>query len=329
MHDPGHIPNMIFLSFGLRHQARLFFPGLKCEGNSSNEVSNELKAILYKDAVRPTAIRVLPHLVRDWPASFSSAQFKDHGPSGVSNTTLFIPQEYLQQFDTSLRSRVDCVDSLKWARNFVWGTEIRGIKDITSHSLNGTPESRKMLLESVLTDLPEGTWYVDVGIEYSIQGRSLQWCTDSHHTLIQHITKMTAEQTRSATRNNRAFSQQLSSHLNAIAGFRLSLAARSTCGPFEAAFVQAYTTDKSQTYHPHYKNYGKAITPKQALTGNPPKFCESLISVYNDASTTVDVSVRVEMRVPYIHAPNVLVGDDLDWNVIRGCISSFKREVWW
>jgi hypothetical protein len=118
----------------------MFFPRLKKDGRPSVNLTREELAQLYDDAIMPVARQVIPETIHAWPASFAVAQFRDRkDATRFSNSSLLIPADKVDQFDSLLREHINSTDHLKWARQFFWGTEIRGVKDICCHAMDSNP----------------------------------------------------------------------------------------------------------------------------------------------------------------------------------------------
>jgi hypothetical protein len=94
-----------------------------------------------------------------------------------------------------------------------------------------------------------------------------------------------------------------------------------------AVYMQVYTTNKSQTYHPENGRYGKTLTPKEAMHGNPPPWCQSLLNLYRDAAHNVDVAGRIEVRCPLEFAEGCLTTFPED--TTRRSLTRYRREIWW
>jgi len=299
--------------------------------NNRNRQGVNLTAIelgqIYGLAIRSAAADVLRDTVHDWPTSFEGSQFRDrnHG-AGFTNSGVIISALRLSQFDKRIRHHVDAHPDLQWARDYFWGTEIRGMKDAYTHLISRSPERRRRILESVTEDIDTryGTWYIDVGLELILGGQALLWSTDAHSLILQAAVGICENQANTIISMQSKYSRDVSTHLESVSGFRAILGAHN---PISAVYVQAYTSDKSQTYHPENGRYGKTLTPKVAMHGNPPPWCQSLLNLYRDAARNVDVAARVEVRCPLEFAEHCLV--TFPEETIRRSVICYRREIWW
>ncbi|KAF8965663.1 hypothetical protein BDZ97DRAFT_771108 [Flammula alnicola] len=329
--DPGEIPNVYFGSFGPRHTLRLFFPALKSDARTKVSLTHEELQVLYEQIIYKAADEVSHHLLRDWPASFESAQMKDRNKSGgFSNSSVILPAEDMYGIGLEMRSIVDNHPDLEWAKGFFWGAEIRGVKDSTHH-IAGDPEGQRDEIERRLAALcdklaiNEGRWFIDVGLEFSSPNQALIWNTLGHSHLLEAALDITSNEANKIMSNVRKYAKDCSTHLTSLSGFRAAF--QNGIGPCKTTYLQVYTTDKSQTYHPEKGNFGKTITPKEAMKGNPSPWCQQLTYLYHDAAQRVDVYARIEARCPLKLQSECLVG--LPADVVRRAVSCYRREIWW
>jgi hypothetical protein len=127
--------------------------------------------------------------------------------------------------------------------------------------------------------------------------------------------------------NSSKYTRDPVSHLTAISGFRAVPGVRGQ-GMYEAAYIQAYTTDKAVVYHPEGRHHAKFITIKEAMQfKHPSKTIEGIYNIYDEARTANSSNARLEVRVPYQFATQVLI--ELDPNVLKDCLCSFTRQEWW
>jgi hypothetical protein len=303
---------------------RIFFPGLLDQGTarSGSFLSKEELRDLYDKGVRPAVEAVAPASLHDWPADFFAESFraKKH-QHGFSQSSKPLPGYLAEEFSRELRSRL--AEDVPWAKNIVFGTQIRGVKNATCHDLHESRPALQRFLENI--DTTRGHWYIDVALEFVDKGRALLWRSDAHHHIAAEALALRPEEAESFTTNSK-HRVDLSSHLTALAGFQSS-PTKSQGGPYQITYLQAYTTDKSVTYHPEKGHFGKFITPSMAMTGAPPTFCENLEQAYKSARDKVDVAARIEVRVELKYANHVLLS--FDHAVLHRSLVSMKRGVWW
>jgi len=285
---------------------------------------------IYDLAIRAAAQDVLPDTVHDWPTSFKAAQFKDrnHG-RGFTNSGVIISGLRLSELDQQIRYHIETEPVLEWAADYFWGTEIRGVKDAYTHPISTPPAERLRLLESVTKDIDTtyGTWYVDVGLEFILGGQALLWSTDSHSQIMQAAFGIDAREANSIMSKRSKYFRDVSTHLESLSGFRVVLDDNSMNNRVSAVYGQAYESSKSQTYHPENGRYGKTLTLKEAMHGNPPPWCQNLLNLYRDAARNVDVAARIEVRCPLEFAEECLIAFPED--TLRTSLTCYKREIWW
>ncbi|KAF9521312.1 hypothetical protein CPB83DRAFT_841362, partial [Crepidotus variabilis] len=292
--SPHKVPNTMFGSFGARHNLRIFFPRLVSAARKKSDVETEELAGFYDHALRPAIDRVYPGTLHNWPGSFHTAQFRDMRRSGgFSNSSVILGRRSLDEFDAVLRELVDAEDTMAWAKDYFWGFEIRGLKQATKHRMGDETASQREL-EHLLKEFedPEETWYVDVGLEIGIKEKALAWMVRGHAAIVAEALGID-EAAANAIVAKTCFASDMSSCIEQLAGFRTALL---SVGIDLAVYLQAYLSDKTQTYHIGGGINFRALSIMMALHGNPPIFCRNLLQVLQDASAVLDVLLRIEMR---------------------------------
>jgi len=331
--EPSTVPNVHFGQFGLRHSIRMFFPRLKTDERVSVRLTAEELQPLYDTVIRPAVALVMPEIVCDWPGSFSTAEWKDRNSRrGFSHSSYLIPKERMQHFSQEIRHIINNNRQLKWARDFFWGVEIRGVKNECSHPITSTDVEATQATNLVLrqVDTTIGTWYGDIGLEFMLTNQALVWSTNGHRDLLMHMLGIPREEADAVISNPRCYSRDITTHVMALSGFRAKFSHHQQglgAGPMFVAYAQAYQTDKQQTYHPEKSRFGKTLSAKVAVQGNPPLWCQSLLRVYDDAAKRVNVATRFEARIPI-----QFIGDALrrvDLAIIKRLMVCYKRELWW
>lgn len=211
---------------------------------------------------------------------------------------------------------------------------IRGVKHGNFHHVDVV--SAQLFLDELMEDsqlsyeVPNiGEWYIDVAIQISDDRQGcLQWITSAHYAVIEQAMRITHEHAeRISDINSSKYSRDHASHLTAISGFRATPGVQAE-GPFEVAYIQAYTTDKSVVYNIDGAHHAKFLTLAEAMgTIQPPTMVNGLYDIYAAALRANSSSARVEVRVPFAFATAVLV--EFDPLVLRDCLCSFTREEWW
>jgi hypothetical protein len=343
--DYHKIPNFEFGTFGTRHQLHIFFPGLwspeRSQQSKPYHLTERERAFWYENGFRPAIATLLGQsIASEWPAKYSTEQFRARKTrGGFAWGTKLIPSNVVDHLTDRIRAELAMnplisEDDIAWARDFFVLHTIRGTKHSTYHQVD--MESAEYYLfdfvqdAQLSPDVPEvGDWYIDVGIQISSQeDECLQWTTSTHNEVIQqalHISDEHAE--RISNINSSKYSRDLASHLMAISGFRATPGVLAQ-GEYEAAYIQAYTTDKSIVYHPEGRHHAKFISIKEAMGMNhPTKTIEGIYGIYEEARTANSSSARLEVRVPYRFATQVMM--EFDPDVLKNCLCSFTRQEWW
>jgi hypothetical protein len=343
--DVHKIPNFEFGTFGMRHHLHLFFPGLwspeRSQQSNPYHLTERERAFWYENGFRPAIAALLGQsIASEWPAKYSTEQFRARkARGGFSWGTKLIPSNAVDHLADCIRTELDmnplvAEADIAWARNFFVLHTIRGTKHSTYHQVD-IDSAEYYLYDFVQAaqlshEVPDiGDWYIDVGIEISSnEGECLQWTMAAHHEVVQqalHISDENAQ--RISDINSSKYSRDPVSHLTAISGFRAVPGIRAR-GEYEAAYIQAYTTDKSIVYNPEGRHHAKFITIKEAMGVNQPtKTIEGIYSIYEEARTANSSNARLEVRVPYKFATEVLMQFDPD--VLKNCLCSFTRQEWW
>lgn len=288
----------------------------------------------YDLGLRPAAVQLLGSQADEWPSNYGTEIFRAQGQGGTYQfQSKLVSHWHVAELGETIRGCLEANGCL-WGIGMVFLHQIRGVKASTSHSLerHASEQALAAFLNSNNLDhqrmLLSGSWWVDVGIEInSVIDSCLAWRTDSHY----HITKaacnlqdVVAE--RITTPGSGSYARDLVSHLPAVSGCRIATAARSR-GPFQVAYLQAYTTDKSLTYRHDQGHHGKFTTTIKALTGAATKYINDLYDLYNDAADTTSSLARLEVRLPLKYAALALL--NLQEDLFRRSLVAIPRHTWW
>ncbi|KAF8057086.1 hypothetical protein FPV67DRAFT_1430835 [Lyophyllum atratum] len=340
------IPNFEFGKWDDRHHLNIFFPDLwtpeRGVGRTAWLLTKEERAFWYDVCLRP-AIKTLlgADVAREWPATFETECLRASRIRGYPQwATRLIPREYVRQLATQIRAEVEEALLLieghgyDWAKNFFILHTVRGTKHTTMHHVDEV--SAEFYLSTLIEDAhlaPEipagGDWYVDVAIELSSpDAQCLQWVTASHNTLVQQALQIPDLHASRITRmGSSKYVRDPASHLTAVSGFRITPGLHAQ-GNFEASYIQAYTTDKTVVANKDAGHHAKHVTLAEAMgPTQPTKNIEALHAIYDAAIHANPSSARLEVRVPYQKAAEVLV--EFDDSEIRRCLCSFTPQEWW
>jgi hypothetical protein len=302
------------------------FPGLFMDGGSAH-LPAERKAEIYDDGIIPALTQVAPEDVQNWPPTYKDSLFRARNRTGTHQfgtkaLASWEVDDFIRRLTESLSQRHD------WAREAVFITQIKGVKE--AHRHNPNPRDSDQALTEFLSgiDASEGTWFVDVGLEISEPTKAYQWRTDSHATIIRHTLSVSHQAAIQSTNvSSRNYSRDLSSHILDLAGCRVQLVTERSQGPHRARYVQLYTTDKAVVYHLEKGRHSKFMTGYEALNGTPPKFITDLYHAFYNARESLDCAARIEIRVPLQAAKTVLQG--IPPEVLERSIVVYPRKVWW
>lgn len=311
----------------------MLFPGLYGEGRSPILTKDE-QTTFYEKGLRPAVVQLLAQQADEWPPTYNDELFRARGQTGAYNfQTKMVPTWLVGELGETIRQFL-AANGVPWGVGLLFLHQIRGVKVSTSHSLEHDASQEALDLFLRGNDLDplrmshSGSWWIDVGLEVSsVEGGCLAWRTDSHFHLVKVACELDDDIAHRITSpGSSSYGRDLVSHLPAISGCRVTPGARSR-GPFDVAYLQAYTTDKSLTYRPDQGHYGKFMTASNALTGKSAEYMEDLYALYTSAAATTSSSARLEIRVPFASAGNVLL--NITEETFRDSLVSIPREVWW
>lgn len=285
------------------------------------KLSKEESEELYDTIVQPTIATIAPHLAKDWPTTVRVEQFRANNTGrGYQSSAYIVSVGLLPAFRRELHRRLQQHPTFRYC---LFCTHIQGIKGSTVHDLSHYEADLAMVKLFDEFDTRQGQWWVDVGLELQDGERAIVWRKDAAHVLIAYALQVSLDQAGVIARSRR-FEYDINAHLLEVAGFRVYFT--SPMGEMEATYMQAYTTDKSLTYHKFGSQHSQNINGTMAMEGFPPKYCTELSVAYEEAREK-NVAARLEVRLPLHHATNFLV--EFDMNTIRQSVLSIHRENFW
>lgn len=339
------IPNFMLGTFGPRHHLNIFFPGLWSKDRAKNppayRTTLKERSFWYEKGFRPAILSLLGQRVAsEWPATYETEEIRARkNRGGHAWATKMIPVDVVDRLMDRVRRKLvaDATldrEDVAWAQDFFVMHTIRGVKHATSHSPDFDEAEfhlRQFLLDAKISPAAHllGTWWIDVGIEFSSdEGQCLQWITSAHSRVVRHALGISRRDAERITQiNSSKYSRDLASHLTAISGFRITPGKRAE-GDFETVYIQAYTTDKAVVYNPDGAHHAKFVTAREALGPvQPTKTIDGIHTIYEKARADNSSNARLEVRVPYRFATEVLV--ELDEVLFRNALCAFTRETWW
>ncbi|TEB22046.1 hypothetical protein FA13DRAFT_1641948 [Coprinellus micaceus] len=330
------IPNMLFATFKERNSIVMVFPGLYSP-NQTHWLNKDKRCKIYEDGIRPAMVKLLGSRSNELPTVLDSEIFRAQQSSGkLSYTTKTFPSWQVQNLGKLIR------DSLiqrghDWALGMVYLHMIRGVKNTSFHAVEGwaADDALKTFFHENHIPLAEarsgqhGRWFIDVGLEISMQRRCLLWRTDKHADVYQELTNVDPQEADRITRmGSSQYVRDFIAHLTGVSGARITPGARGE-GPFEVAYCQMYVTDKALTAAKGNGRHAKHITPTDAFQNHRhvDMFFQKLLDLYLNASELNLSSVRVELRVPLAYATTVLL--DFDQTRICNCLVAVPAPDYW
>lgn len=291
----------------------------------------------YENGLRPAIAHLLGQVVQEWPATYQTEEIRARkSGGGYSWGSRIIQRDVVG--DLMERIRLELLMSNDEEGD--WGLDafvlhtIRGVKDGTFHQAD--PLSAAHYLEDFLLGArivedasTRGEWFIDVGIQISSEvSRCVQWRTATHRHVVQQALRISDANAERITQiNSSKYQRDPSSHLTAVSGFRIMPGVRAE-GDFRAVYIQAYTTDKAVVYNPDGNHYAKFLTTAEALDSkHPTPTINGIHDIYDKAREDNASSARLEVRVPFRFATEVLL--EFDPDVLRNCLCLFSREEWW
>jgi hypothetical protein len=118
----------------------------------------------------------------------------------------------------------------------------------------------------------------------------------------------------------------MSIHLPAVSGCRITPGRHGRGAP-GVEYLQLYTTDKSHIYRLDQGHHGKFITCTDILKGKGVDYSRHLYELYRNAADKTHSLARLEVRVPLLHAPTVLL--NIDEDLLYESLLSFSPRIWW
>lgn len=281
-----------------------------------------------------------PQVASEWPASVETEKARAMRTKGLPSwQQKNFPLNAIPYLAATIRQAIEEDGGLNradkaWASDFIVMHNIRGVKHSNPHVINahnvGYFLDRFLRESSIPPHAPVfGDWWIDVGMQInSGEENCLQWSTAAHYRLLEQTLRISRRDAiRIASIRSSKCSRDHASHLTAVSGFRVDPGIQAR-GEFEATYAQAYTTDKAVVYNVEGGHHAKFLTTKEAMTkGHQSPTIAGLYDIYEQGIHFNSSQARYEVRVPWKAATKVLM--EFDPAVIRRCLFSFERHVWW
>lgn len=314
---------------------RAVIPGLYHKERSTSLLNQSEFATFYEKGFRPAVESLSPAAAAEWPPTYQAELFRARGKHGtLALQTKTLGKWFLRGLGDAIRAALRD-NEVPWGEGLIFLYQIKGVKASNGHRTSAASAQlslNEFFIKNSITQegIDRGDWWVDVGLEIS-SGREecLAWRTDHHFHIVKHALSIDTSNAQRITRpGSSKYIRDLTSHLTAVAGCRISPGARAQ-GPHEAAYLQMYTTDKAVIYRPEGAHFGKHLTGKEILENKADAYCRGLYNLYTDASNKNNGHARVEVRVPYEHAASVLVNIDTVHELFVTSLICVPSVVWW
>ncbi|KAG8701565.1 hypothetical protein FRC08_004019, partial [Ceratobasidium sp. 394] len=268
------IPHAVFGTMDNgRTTIRIFLPRVAREQDDVVFLTKDFLEPFYDLAVKPAANDVLSdHYIRTWPPDYAAEEARAARRTGkpqFSGKSLL--GVHLRALLPKILEKVDESQELVFARECFWMVEMKGMKAGTAHPPPRQPtldandnlvdpanDPRTLAIDRLFTNWQYGTfrderWYLDIATTVSFcraDGTPLSALIrkDAHPEILRHFTGESIQRCTSwASRDNgRDYQFDATAQLEGIGGCRLTIRDREKR---TVRYFQAYTTDKSLTYH--------------------------------------------------------------------------------
>lgn len=312
---------------------RVLIPDLYNE-RRSQFLSQDEQRIFYEAGLRPAIERLQLERAAEWPATYNDEMFRARGVNGqLSFQTKIVPDWLLRELGDYLRESLE-ENGYSWGEGLVFLHQIRGVKHSTTHSTTARAASEALSkfltsnsLPIILLNAPH-SWWLDAALEFNSKaGNCVAWRTDSHYHVVRAVTGISEYQAQRITKpGSSKYTRDMTSHLTQVSGCRIAPGAQAR-GPYDIAYIQMYTTDKSLTFRQDQGRYGKFITCERILKGKATAYIDQLYELYTHAIDNNYSLARIEIRLPLRHGYRALVS--LDGNLIYNSLVSVPTDFWW
>lgn len=296
------IPNVAFGKLGDRSVIRIMFPHLI---NSEHLVRFQEKDldIIYDRAFFPTAAEVFPASIAEWPPTRAIALIRARDPAGrIALSSVIVPAAKADDFMSGVRRRIR--DDCDMGRTLILH-QVRGVKLATKHDPRD-PLARQRAWHDIArhyhrSRLDVDCWYIDVGVEWHIEGHCVFFDRHFHTSAIQWALKQDAEAAQKFISRGH-FQVDLSSSTTDLAGYRSDVPMNIPGANDLPVYVQAYTTDKVMLISQRKGQAksvmitGRQIFAKSNEKGEVQRMAD-ITQAFQDAMNTIHSNARIEHRV--------------------------------
>ena len=224
---------------------RAVIPGLYNKQRSTSLLTQSEFATFYEKGFRPAVEFLSPAAAAEWPPTYQAELFRARGKHGtLALQTKTLGKWLVRQLGDAIRTAL-LDNGVPWGRGLIFLFQIRGVKASNVHRTS--VESAQLSLDELFfknsitqEGIDRGEWWVDVGLEISSgEQECLAWRTDHHFHIVKHALSLnTSNAKRITTPGSSKYIRDLTSHLTAVAGCRVSPGVRARgCHHLLAAVV--------------------------------------------------------------------------------------------
>ncbi|KAG8721161.1 hypothetical protein FRC09_008340 [Ceratobasidium sp. 395] len=331
---------------------RIFFPCAIDELDGSVFLQDDMLGPFYDRAVLPAVRQIAAdHYSRTWPPSYASEAARAAKVSGRPQFSgKQIRGEHVKAIIPLILQNIEAERCLSFAAGCFWMVEMKGLKNLSTHPppevaliddegnmIDPENQPRNVALGTVLRNWEWADfgpdWYLDFATTISTELPDMLMSTlikkEAHPEIIRHFTRRPIDQCQrwASKDNGHAYQFDSTAHLAAAGGFRLTIHNPS---PDEICYFQAYTTEKSLTFHRDGHNVSMSTSPVKVLTNwekEKTRYFGALEQMYREAGaaeTHSNIAVRFESRAPFDLYP--LVHLRIPDITLRGWLFSLKTS---
>ena len=326
------IPNTALGKVDNRHVTRIFFPKMY-KPDESPAISQRLLASLYNDHIRPAVLQSLAHHQSHWPIAYRAAYRLYQNRSGELHTgTVDIHPDALVEFCDSLLGGFQGDENFEDA---FFIHELRGTKGRAPHSPDD-PEERLQALNDVMSCIHSERinathWHIDVGLEIRHPGHVVQWLTNGHFAILQHLLPSLTDDQVTRLTDSSYFYRDHVGHIRDFAGFRLDPHTRGQADG--VSYINVYSNEKNVAYQLHPGIYSAhlfdELLPQSiaTLSQNLVEMSRTFIACSGVEDGEQEASARMEVRVSLPTAMDV--NFEIPEAILQNCLVSVTPLEWW
>lgn len=301
--------------------------------------------MFYDHAIYPAARLVAPSRMAEWPSNHVVALQGSRNDKGhlVSRSNLIAAKD-VRVFGEAILEACNTNPNLSWAKDAFFIHQVKGVKgafsiDVDKAELNDDEEgwSRQAnmdtFMESIDYDFSDDTFdqaFIDVGLEFSMQGHVLHWDQNAHRDVVDFVIENMEAASQLTKQGHKGYWCDYASLLTGTAGFRAIIPPCTNPNCWDATYVQAYCTDKHLSTSAEKGSVAKHVRVLDILLDSPAykKTIGEILEQCNSAvNNKLSANARLEVRVPLKHGCEVLPYMNAD--TMKSCLLVYKSSTWW